>query len=166
MSDIMFDDPAYRPTFLRNFVIHTDAEIKGFFFEYRFLSNFEPCALPAGYPTVENAYMAAKVRAEHRSTFKTMTPREAKTTWRKYPMVDKSPADWDARKYEVMRDLLYQKFDPNMNPELATKLIDTGEKKLVEWNYWSDVFWGVDHKFGGQNNLGKILMEIRNELKK
>ena len=37
--------------------------------------------------------------------------------------------------------------------------------KLVEGNYWKDTFWGVDEKLGGKNHLGRILMEIREELK-
>ena len=38
---------------------------------------------------------------------------------------------------------------------------------LIEGNNWHETFWGVDSETGeGQNNFGKILMELREELKK
>ena len=37
---------------------------------------------------------------------------------------------------------------------------------LEEGNWWGDIFWGVDKKTGaGENNLGKILMKVREELR-
>jgi predicted NAD-dependent protein-ADP-ribosyltransferase YbiA (DUF1768 family) len=36
---------------------------------------------------------------------------------------------------------------------------------LEETNHWGDVFWGVDKDKGGKNNLGIILMHIRNIFK-
>jgi len=37
---------------------------------------------------------------------------------------------------------------------------------LEEGNWWFDLFWGVDIKTReGENNLGKIIMKVRNELK-
>lgn len=65
--------------------------------------------------------------------------------------------DWDAIKYAVMLDLNCQKF---MNPRLQTMLMQSGSAYLEETNHWGDTYWGVCNGVG-QNNLGKILMEIR-----
>jgi predicted NAD-dependent protein-ADP-ribosyltransferase YbiA (DUF1768 family) len=43
-------------------------------------------------------------------------------------------------------------------------LIDTGDQELIEGNWWGDVIWGVCNG-KGENHLGKILMEVRKELK-
>ena len=48
---------------------------------------------------------------------------------------------------------------------LALRLVETGTEELVEGNDWGDTYWGVC-KGTGKNMLGKILMEVREELKK
>ncbi|MBQ3449388.1 MAG: NADAR family protein, partial [Synergistaceae bacterium] len=49
--------------------------------------------------------------------------------------------------------------------DIAQKLINTGERILIEGNDLGDVFWGIDTATGeGENHLGKILMKIRGEL--
>ena len=57
----------------------------------------------------------------------------------------------------MMEMVLNAKFA--QNPTLMKRLIDTGNEELVEGNTWGDHFWGVD-EFGA-NNLGKLLMKIR-----
>jgi predicted NAD-dependent protein-ADP-ribosyltransferase YbiA (DUF1768 family) len=41
----------------------------------------------------------------------------------------------------------------------------TENYKLEERNNWGDIWWGVNINGEGENNLGKILMKVRNELK-
>ena len=52
---------------------------------------------------------------------------------------------------------------------LKEKLLATGDEELVEGNFWHDNFWGVCScsKCGnkGQNKLGKLLMQVREEIK-
>lgn len=48
--------------------------------------------------------------------------------------------------------------------DLAEKLLETGDEELVEGNKWNDTYWGVCNG-KGKNQLGKILMRIREELK-
>jgi predicted NAD-dependent protein-ADP-ribosyltransferase YbiA (DUF1768 family) len=36
--------------------------------------------------------------------------------------------------------------------------------ELVEYNYWGDLYWGVC-RGEGENHLGRILMEIRSEIR-
>ena len=50
------------------------------------------------------------------------------------------------------------------NEDLKERLLATGDAHLEEGNDWGDTIWGtVNGK--GQNNLGKILMQVREELK-
>lgn len=46
---------------------------------------------------------------------------------------------------------------------LGNLLCRTGNAKLIDGNAQNDTFWGVCNGIG-KNNLGKILMQIRNEL--
>lgn len=60
-----------------------------------------------------------------------------------------------------LRDIVFNKFV--YNDELSNLLIDTDDAILVEGNDWGDTTWGmVNGK--GKNQLGKILMELREEL--
>ena len=71
--------------------------------------------------------------------------------------------DWEEVKLRIMEEVVRAKF--LQHPDLANKLIDTGDEELIEGNCWNDRFWGVDIRTGiGENNLGKILMKVRSEL--
>ena len=60
-----------------------------------------------------------------------------------------------------MESILRVKFSDD---KLKNKLIDTYPAELIEGNTWNDKFWGVDINTSiGENNLGKILMKLRDE---
>jgi ribA/ribD-fused uncharacterized protein len=146
----------------RDYVIHDQDNIKGFFGDYRWLSNFEACKViydGLEYPSSENAYQAAKsLDLEIKSQLSNMSPSDSK----KFSKKIIARPDWDQVKRDIMFEICLDKF--TRNPELGTKLIDTGDKYLEESNHWKDTFWGVcDGQ--GQNNLGKILMQIRDIIK-
>lgn len=130
------------------------------------MSNFWPAKVfyeNLGYPSVENAYQAAKTDNEaFRIPFASpgaCTSGEAKRLGRKL----KVRPDWDEIKIDVMYNLNLQKFQ---GPVLKKMLLDTGDAVIEEGNTWGDQFWGVDLETGlGENNLGNILMLIRDELK-
>lgn len=131
--------------------------IAGFFGPHRFLSNFFDAKVTLEgdtYPSVENAYQAAKTKRHLRSAFQICSAGQAKTMGRSV-VVRK---DWDAIKVDVMRDLLMQKFAPGT--EMAKKLLETNPRELIEDNTWGDTFWGRC-KGRGQNNLGRLLMQCR-----
>ena len=141
--------------------------IREFQGEYRWLSNFWPCRVVldgAVYPSVEHAYQAAKTTdpAERARIRVCATPGEAKRMGRTV----KVRPDWDQVKVEVMRGLLQQKF---AQEPFRSKLLATGGEELVEGNRWHDRFWGrcVCPKCGGtgQNWLGRLIMEVRAELR-
>jgi len=150
-------------------VSHNKDEIRGFFGEYRFLSNFWPAEVyldEEKYTSVENAYQAAKYIKENRDYFKTCSPSEAKKFTDDNLIYKYTEKEWNNKKYQIMKDLLVLKFDKTLNPDLYKKLKETGNKYLEETNYWGDVYWGVNksdvsERGVGENNLGKLLMELR-----
>jgi len=148
----------------KDFAIHTEYEIKGFFGEYRFLSNFWPAKVfldGIEYTSVELAYQASKWKSEDREYFKTCTELESidyNRTNKPNGYIDEI---WNIKKNEIMFDLLKQKFDKDLNPKNYEKLKETGDKYLEEMNWWGDVYWGKDKDGNGQNMLGVMLMKIR-----
>lgn len=151
--------------------------INSFDNEYAFLSNFwklRPFSvrLPnddADYPTVENAFQAAKTQDfATRCQIRVMTPGQAKRAGRKVQMSMADQFSWEERKLQVMESLLRQKF--TQDDHLRAKLIATQSAQLIEGNTWGDLFWGMcptaQGTFVGQNNLGKLLMQIRLEAAK
>ena len=129
--------------------------------EYRFLSNFWPAKIlfdGKEYPTTEHAFQAAKtlVPEEREAIRVASTPAMAKKLGKTVTL----RSDWKTIRVEIMKDLNTQKYEI---PELREKLLATGDRELIEGNRWHDYFWGMCNG-KGQNNLGKILMEIRSSL--
>lgn len=138
------------------------AEIKGFFGQYRWLSNFHYVTVKMfgeEYRTTEHAYQAAKhLDPEFRAEIARYDlPRDAMKAGRSRP----PRPDWDMIKVEVMYYINLQKF---LQEPLRTMLIETGDAYLEETNTWEDTFWGVCNG-QGQNMLGEVLMLIRDELR-
>lgn len=142
--------------------VHDENNIKGFFGNFRFLSNFHVCAIEYEgliYPSTENAYQASKVIPADRRMLTTCTPADSKKVWKMCRPLDKTPEEWDSRKLKVMTWVTLEKY--NKHPELRQRLLDTGDRFIEETNWWRDKFWGVDINIGGENNLGKLLMKVR-----
>ena len=138
-----------------------DKAIKGFKDEYSWLSNFWPADVEyegKKFPSVEHAYVYAKMLFKNDIEYRKiveMTAREVKAYGREVELI----ADWDKQKVVIMTMLVHSKFDNS--PELAEKLLATGNCYIEETNYWKDRFWGVcDGE--GENRLGFILMCTRN----
>ena len=140
-------------------------EIDYFREEYEFLSNFYPTKVvfdEITYYNAEAAYQAQKCsRYEDRFQFAHMSADEAKRLGQKMEI----RPDWNEIKYRVMEQVVYAKFA--QNPTLAQDLLDTADKPLKEGNTWGDVYWGINLRTGeGKNNLGKILMDLRENFRK
>lgn len=141
-----------------------DKVINSFSGDFSFLSNFYDAKVffeGLNYPTVEHAFQAAKSLdpVERRNIKEARTAGLAKRLGRKVNL----RKDWDFVKVDVMLQLLRLKFK---NPILKQKLIDTEGFDLEEGNNWGDMFWGVCSKTGvGKNWLGKLLMQVREEVK-
>lgn len=136
-------------------------KIESFQGEHRWLSNFWPVTvLYEGhlYPSVENAYQAAKLPPSQRGQFRSCTAGQAKRLGRQGQI----RSDWEQSKLRVMEQLIAQKFVAGS--DLAEKLLATGDAEIIEGNTWGDTFWGVC-RGKGENNLGKLLMARRGDLR-
>ena len=110
------------------------------------------------YTSTETAYQAAKsLDHDTRKNFLNISPSKAKRLGNAINLRE----DWEKVKVNVMRKVIKQKF--MTGSFLAEKLIQTGNKELIEGNNWNDVFWGVCNGVG-KNKLGILLMERRGEL--
>ena len=142
----------------RDYIIHDENNIKGFFGEYRWLSNFHSTPVffeGILYPSTENAYQAAKCAAlSEKQQFITCSPSDAKKLSKTVLIRE----NWDSFKYDVMSAIVFDKFYRDY--DLRIKLLDTENKYLEETNHWGDTYWGVCNE-RGQNKLGKIIMGIR-----
>jgi ribA/ribD-fused uncharacterized protein len=138
-------------------------DIKGFQGEYRWLSNFWRSPIDFSgmtFVSTENAYQAAKVRtseANKKKAFQLINPSDAKKLGRSTHI----RPDWVYIRLAVMLSLQRKKFS---NPNLRRLLLATGDAYIEETNSWHDTFWGVCNGVG-ENNLGKIIMLVRDELR-
>lgn len=102
----------------------------------------------------------------------TRNPREAKDLGRK--VKGYNDGEWSKVRYKKMLEVCLAKF--SQNNELKQTLLSTGDKIIVEGSPY-DRIWGVgwhwtdpeilyEVNWRGKNLLGKVLMEVRNTLKK
>lgn len=116
------------------------------------------------YDTSEHAYQAAKTldKNEREMVRSAQGPNAAKKAGKQVTL----RANWDSVKDGIMLDVLRLKFADN---DLKKKLLDTGDKILVEGNHWHDNWFGVCYcdkcKGVGKNRLGQLLMKVRDEIK-
>jgi ribA/ribD-fused uncharacterized protein len=115
------------------------------------------------WPTVEHYYQAMKFPQDagyQEEIRMAPTPARAKKmgTDRSRPV----RGDWDKIKDRIMKGALVAKFQ--QNPGLLSLLQGTGDKVLADASP-GDLYWGSGLKGRGQNKLGKLLMEVRTELK-
>lgn len=130
--------------------------------EYYFLSNFFNAPVEydgISYLNNEAAFQAQKTKTrEERYAFSSLDPSAAKRRGRRVDLRD----GWDNIRIAIMKDIVKAKF--SQNEELAEKLLATGNECLIEGNTWGDRFWGKVNGVG-ENHLGQILMQIRDELR-
>jgi len=139
--------------------------IKEFQKEYRWLSNFTLVDISFNsitYPSVEHAYCSFKSNdLEWKKTCadKNITSAQIKKLAKSIKVVD----NWDDIKLSIMEKCIDQKY--NQEP-FKTLLLETKNEMIQEGNYWNDTYWGFCLKTNkGKNNLGKLLMEKRKQLR-
>jgi N-glycosidase YbiA len=74
----------------------------------------------------------------------------------------KPRSDWDSIRNDIMKTALMCKF--SQHKELRNSLIDTGNNNIIQRCSW-DKYWGDGYPEKGENMLGKLLMEVRDELR-
>lgn len=70
--------------------------------------------------------------------------------------------DWEQVKDDVMRRAVRRKFETDA--DLRELLLATSDEPLVE-NAPTDYYWGCGKTGTGRNMLGKMLMEVRAQLR-
>ena len=142
-----------------------------------FLSNFYPCEIEYQgilYKSVEAYYVAMKVKNDQTidgryytaADFRELISKiESAGKVKKLGQVIKVRSDWNEKRLEFMNWAVRQKFK---DEQLKEMLISTGKEEIIEGNYWHDSWWGqcsCEKCIGkGKNHLGKILMQVRDEL--
>jgi ribA/ribD-fused uncharacterized protein len=103
--------------------------------------------------------MAAKTTDENIRAYiaSQPTPGAAKQVGRSIPLRE----NWNDIRIHYMRAILENKFG---DYELRERLDSTKGYELIEGNTWGDTFWGQCPLGKGQNNLGKLLMQIRDSI--
>jgi len=134
--------------------------------EFGCFSNFAPYPVRIGgkvWPTSEHYFQAQKFEdAKHREEIRTTKSpmiaarmgRDRKKTLRR---------DWESVKVGIMRDVVRAKF--TQHDDIRQILLSTGDAKIVEHTE-NDSYWGDGGDGSGKNMLGRILMEVREDLKK
>ncbi len=133
--------------------------------EYGCFSNFSRHSVKLDgeeWPTTEHYFQAQKFKGTSHETEvrKAASPMIAANMGRdrKRPL----RADWEQVKDDVMRTAVRAKF--TQNKTLHKILLSTDDAVLVEHTE-NDSYWGDGGDGTGKNMLGKILVEIREELK-
>lgn len=135
--------------------------INSFRDENYFLSNFYEAPVKydgISYQNNEAAFQAQKcANKADRQSFADLNPTEARYLGRKITL----RKDWEQVKISLMREIVQAKFE--QNPQLREMLLATGDAYLEEGNTWGDRTWGTVNGIGA-NHLGRILMDVREEL--
>jgi len=144
-----------------------DNDNQVFFYEQEFyvLSNFSAFKVQIA----RNVFMTAEHAYHFEKFVNDQLKAEIKFAWSAHEAFQRAQAykahrrpDWDAVKVEVMKKILWAKVD--QHSYVRKKLLETGERQLVE-NSWRDDYWGWGENKNGQNMLGKLWMGIRDELR-
>ena len=135
---------------------------------YGCFSNFSPHPIEVDgldWQTVEHYYQAQKfVATENERLIQVIrdaqTPMEAAQIGRDRTL--KLRCDWEEVKRQVMWQGVLTKF--LTHTDIQAILLDTGDQLIVE-DSPTDYYWGCGQDKTGQNQLGKILMNVRQEIR-
>lgn len=135
---------------------------------YGFLSNFhrasQECPMWNGvehiYSTNENFYQSRKATEHYVELWIAKAPHPflAMKAGQSLRIGKEFRDDWESIRVSVMLEGLRAKFSQNM--DLKDKLLATGESPIHEASP-HDLYWG----YKGQDMLGKLLVQVRKELR-
>lgn len=116
------------------------------------------------YSSVEEAYQALGFKESapdiYQEIINCYSAHEAQKI--AYANKDKRRKDWDEIKVVIMEELLRCKIE--QNPYVKKKLLETKGYTIVE-DSPKDSFWGWGEDRNGNNQLGKLWMKLRDEIK-
>jgi ribA/ribD-fused uncharacterized protein len=127
-------------------------------------SNFAPFPIDLDgqrWPTSEHYFQAQKFEddAYREKIRKTKSPMHAARLGR--DRKQKLRPDWESVKLGIMHQAVMAKF--TQHEELRRLLLSTGEARIVEHTE-NDHYWGDGGNGSGENMLGRILMQVRQQL--
>lgn len=138
--------------------------ISSFKGDYDFLNNRFGCSFiweGIKYNNAETAFHASKLSDE--AERKLFSRQSAEKSAMKGGQITPS-AEWEERKFKTMMSIQIAKF--SQNPSLMKRLLATGNCIIINGNNKHETYWGVDlYSWKGKNNLGNILMTIRDKEK-
>jgi len=132
---------------------------------YRGFSNFAPSPVVVNgkrYPTVEHFFQASKFpsNVEWQEAIR-VSPTPAKAKQLGTEKDGEKRPDWDTQKESIMLTGLRAKFQQNSG--LLEQLKKTEPRPLIEAS--TDAYWGEGRTGKGKNRMGKLLEQVRTELK-
>ena len=115
------------------------------------------------YKTAEHYYQASKFDDEviRKKIINCSTPKEASIIGRDRNNIRRR--DWPHHKLDEMYMAVYLKF--SQNKDIRSKLIETRNKEIREMTT-KESYWGIGPNLDGINHIGKILMQVRQNVKK
>ena len=114
------------------------------------------------WATSEHAYQAKKFKDSSSEVYEKIKHARSAHDAQKIANENKSTQnpDWDNVKKDTMKEILRRKI--NQHPYVLKKLLQTGPREIIE-DSWRDATWGWGSNKDGQNLLGTIWMELRDE---
>jgi ribA/ribD-fused uncharacterized protein len=114
------------------------------------------------WPTSEHYFQAQKFAGtEHEEQVRlAKTPKQAAEMGRQRSRPLR--ADWEQIKDDVMREAVLAKFRTHL--DIQTILLSTDDEELIEATS-NDYYWGCGTSGTGKNMLGKILVEVREQIR-
>lgn len=134
------------------------------FFVFDNFSSFRVLVDGVLYCTAEHAYQALKFIKSAPEIAKQITESYSAHDAQKiaYANRDKQDKNWNEKRLDVMERLLRLKIE--QNPYVKKKLLQTGNYTICE-DSPKDDFWGIGANRQGRNELGKLWMKLRKELR-
>ena len=115
------------------------------------------------FPTGEHAYQFGKFKDENTREWAMKAPKPHLLSILAHGLFSWDIVkNWSKIKVDRMYNVLKAKFS---DIELRQKLLDTGNSLLIE-DSKTDPFWGIGKTGKGKNMLGKLLMKVREEIRK
>ncbi len=116
------------------------------------------------FPTSEHAYQSTKFVDTDPELAERI--RNTKSAHEAFKLAQenegKKPKNWEDIKLSIMKEILTCKV--NQHEYVKKKLIQSGDREIVE-DSWRDSYWGWGENRDGENHLGRLWMEVRDEIR-
>ncbi|HSX33269.1 MAG TPA: NADAR family protein [Candidatus Saccharimonadales bacterium] len=159
---------AERPIQFRDPDLETSGEVVGFYpREFYVCDNFASFQVEYGgvvWPTSEHLYQASHFFATDPWLAEEVRCARSAHQAQKIAKANAhlAPEEWDDMKVELMYEICKLKLE--QHPYVRQKLLETGDLDIIE-DSPKDAFWGWGPQRDGRNELGKIWMRLRDELR-